>query len=328
MAWVAMSLLALGALVLGAAGARERGATFHWCVTGKQAGAVDLSPTPIRRDAVIFYEHAFGIIPRYWKGSMERGGVPQNADLAAHSTKMRADIEAAIPDPNWVGYGIIDLEAWGPMWEHAVQEQRDQSIRQARERHPELSARDVERVARADYERGARLLLEGTLRECRRFRPGVKWGVYGWPTQPFKPSMDRLGWLWEASGAVFPSCYVVYKSKVGGVHFQGTAPPEEWVGWTRDEVTLARRAAGSEKEVIVTVWMRYHEINAIHGGQFLERADLETMIREPFRHGADGLVFWDVIDTPEMASRYSDYVRDHAARVIRSVVADAGGVGR
>lgn len=313
---IASILLAAAAFICLLAAAPATAPTFHWAVRGRLAADLDLSLTPIRRDAVIYYEHEFGLIPRFWKGTPERGGIPQNVNMPAHLAKLRLDIERAMPQTNHQGFGVIDLEAWGPLWIWASDEAKEMSRTQARQRHPERPPSDIERIARADYELGARTLLETTLRECRAIRPLVRWGFYGWPDPQFAPHLERLQWLWDASTAFFPVCYVVYKSAADGQHQKGAAPPAEYTDDTRSKVEICRRVAGPGKPVIAAVWVRYHEINSVLGGQFLEPPDLQTMFATPLAAGADGFVFWDVLDTPEMLARYRSYLAANLAPLL------------
>lgn len=291
--------------------------TFHWCVTGPFRDQIDLSGTPIRDDAAIFYEHDFGLIPRFWKGKPERGGVPQAVDMNAHLAKLRKDIEKQMPNPDFSGYGIIDLEAWGPLWEHATEEYHQLSISIAQRNHPERPRHEIERIARANYELGARNLLEKTLRECKAIRPRVKWGFYSWPDLEHGPNLERLSWLWDACTALFPTCYTIYKGKEGGQHLEGYAPPREHVEDWKARIALHRRIAGPTKPVIAVVWVRYHEINGVFGHQYLEPDDLRRMIRTPLDAGAEGLVFWDVVTSEAMAREYQRYLTGQVVPALR-----------
>jgi hyaluronoglucosaminidase len=290
--------------------------TFHWAVAGTHAPHIDLASTSIRKDAVVFYEHLFGLIPRFWQGKPERGGIPQNADLNAHLAKLRLDIERAMPGREWEGLGIIDLEAWVPLWSHASDSARDMTRAQVARRHPNRSPADVERIARADYELAARTFLEATLKECRATRPHARWGFYGWPDPAFAPELDKLQYLWDASTAFFPVCYVVYQSDAAGQHQRGTAPPDEFIDDARRRIDICRKVAGADKPVLASVWVRYHDINPVLGGQFLNESDLRTMLDTPLAAGADGFVFWDMVDTLELASQYRAYITRKLAPAI------------
>jgi hypothetical protein len=308
-----------------AAGER-RAPVFLWCATGSHAERVNLSATPLRPTAVVFYEHQLGLIPRFWKGEAERGGVPQAADLAAHAKKVRADVEARIPDPRFVGYGIIDLESWGPLWEFAGKEYHDLSIALVRRQSPGRTPEQVERLARAAYDLAARRLLEETLRVCKEMRPLVRWGFYGWPYRGYEAHTARLTWLFESVNAIYPECYTVWKAKPGGGHGDGHADPSEYTTDTRGKMDLATRLAPG-KPVLVLVWARYHEINGFFGGRFLEEADLEAMVRTPLEAGADGLIFWDSIVSEEVAREYGPYLETRLGPALRAA-ANRTGSGR
>lgn len=312
--------LAVGAILCVAGDVRgggEKRSSRHWCVTGSHAKAVDLAGTGIADDAVIFYEQEFGIIPRYWKGKMEHGGVPQEADLNAHIAKVRRDVVREIPNPNWSGCAIIDLEAWGPLWEPAAEEYKRQSITLAARNHPTRSRYEVERLAKANYESAARRLILATIRECKSLRPRAKWGFYSWPYPEWGAETGRLAWLWNEVTAMYPVCYVVYKSAEGGRHEEGFAPPGEYEEHCRNLLALHRRLAESRKPVLPMVWVRYHEINKVFDGQFLDQRDLERMLRLPIEEGGDGLVFWDHIASESMAREYGVYMRDRVAPLLR-----------
>lgn len=270
----------------------------------------------------MLYEHVFGVIPRIHKGKIENGGIPQQADLNAHLAKVRRDVAQAIPDPNWSGYAIIDLEAWDPLWEGTAKEYHEASIRLARQSHPGRSENDIRRLAKASYEEAARTFLERTLRECRSLRPRAKWGYYAWPWPHHEPAAARLKWLWDGSTALFPNCYMVYKSAAGGKHTEGLAPPEEYEQEARKKVELARRLAGPNKPVIALIWPRYHDINAVFGKQLATREDLERMLRVPREAGADGVAFWESFDTEESAREYAGYFREVLVPALR------GGAGQ
>lgn len=297
----------------------RRPPTFSWCVTSPEQHRIDLRGTPIQNTAVIFYEHDFGLLPRFWKGKPERGGVPQAVDMNAHLAKLRIDIDKEIPDPNWAGYAIIDLETWGPLWEYTVEESHQLSISIARRNHPERPQRDVERVARANYESASRNLLEKTLAECKRLRPRAKWGFYDWPNPAHGANLSKLDWLWDATTAFFPVCYTVYKAAPNGVHKEGFAPPEEHLSHVKSAVEYVRKVAGPERPVIALVWVRYHEINPVFGHKFLDKNDLERMLRAPLDAGADGLAFWDAIGTKELADEYREYLRRSLVPALRDL---------
>ncbi|EPB68893.1 hyaluronoglucosaminidase [Ancylostoma ceylanicum] len=69
---------------------------------------------------VIFYEFVFGTYP-YYKGYKENqpvnGGTPQNCSLEQHLEIIKKNITERIPDENFDGLAIVDLEEWRPLFD-------------------------------------------------------------------------------------------------------------------------------------------------------------------------------------------------------------------
>ncbi|RCN41619.1 hyaluronoglucosaminidase [Ancylostoma caninum] len=69
---------------------------------------------------VIFYEFVFGTYP-YYKGYNENqpinGGTPQNSSLKEHLEVVKKNITDRIPDENFNGLAVVDLEEWRPLFD-------------------------------------------------------------------------------------------------------------------------------------------------------------------------------------------------------------------
>ncbi|RCN24143.1 hypothetical protein ANCCAN_30167, partial [Ancylostoma caninum] len=69
---------------------------------------------------VIFYEFVFGTYP-YYKGYNENqpinGGTPQNSSLKEHLEVVEKNITDRIPDENFNGLAVVDLEEWRPLFD-------------------------------------------------------------------------------------------------------------------------------------------------------------------------------------------------------------------
>ncbi|EFO85875.1 CRE-CHHY-1 protein [Caenorhabditis remanei] len=139
------------------------------------------------REFAIFYEHSFGKIP-YFKGQNvsdpQNGGLPQLGDLEAHLVEAEKNINETIPDENFSGIAVLDIEEFRPMWElswgvFAVY--KTESIRLTRQQYPYWSQKQIEWQAERDYEKACQKFFIETIRLGRRLRPNAKWGYYLFP---------------------------------------------------------------------------------------------------------------------------------------------------
>lgn len=294
---------------------------FHWIDSGKLGDRIDLHAIPIRRDAVIFYEHQFGVYPRYWKSHKEHGGAPQVVNLNAHLAKARKDIRQKIPDPNWSGYAILDFESWFAGWEWCPPEIREQSKDIVRQRQPEFNEAQVERWAIAEYERAAERYLIETLRVCHEERPRAKWGFYGVPYG--EPASATAARVFAHADALFPNAYMGNRGVDRDVK---PGPGETFHDWNRASitrrVTRAREAAGG-KPVMAFVWLLYHNNNKTYGGQILLQPDLELMLRAPIEARADGLIFWGHIDNPEILRRQQADLTRRVGPILEQILTES-----
>ncbi|KIH64301.1 hyaluronoglucosaminidase [Ancylostoma duodenale] len=69
---------------------------------------------------VIFYENRFGLCPYYKAYDPSQpinGGLPQNISIENHLAVVEKQIKGAIPDENFNGIAVIDIEQWRPLYE-------------------------------------------------------------------------------------------------------------------------------------------------------------------------------------------------------------------
>lgn len=89
---------------------------------------------------VIFYERKFGLCPYYNNSDPNQpvnGGLPQNLSLADHLAAVEQQIQVAIPNPNFSGPAVIDLEEWRPLYKMNWGSQRvyrNQSVKLVQEK--------------------------------------------------------------------------------------------------------------------------------------------------------------------------------------------------
>ncbi|NXI52447.1 HYAL3 protein, partial [Chloroceryle aenea] len=161
------------------------------------------------QNITIFYKNKFGLYPYLsQQGVPHNGGIPQQVSLSAHLARATVDIHRLLR-PAFRGLAVVDWEEWRPLWAQNWGAKR---------------TRQQLRLARSEFERTAQALMEETLLLGRTLRPGGLWGFYRFPDclnsnwakeanytgrcQPAEMRRNnRLGWLWAASAALYPSIY-------------------------------------------------------------------------------------------------------------------------
>jgi hypothetical protein len=283
---------------------------YWWHVTGKSADAVLFPGAPFRTDVAFLYEHDAGQYPRIYKGREEHGGVPQRANLSAHLAELARDIQRDIPDLNFSGWAVLDYEAWDPVWELTKPEYREASKEIVRRNSPGRPDADVERLAKANYESGAKRFMLDTLKEAKRLRPKAKWGYYAFPWPSYAVYQQKTQWLWDASDALFPCLYADKQglpnsaAKIGPLQREVTVYQSD----LRGRIALCKRFAPG-KPVIALLWVRYDGIGSPIFGQFVNDDDLSAMLTVPKAAGADGAIFWNQAQSPAEATDLNRFVR-------------------
>ncbi|KAG8237240.1 hypothetical protein J437_LFUL017350, partial [Ladona fulva] len=185
------------------------------------------------KTSVILYDP--GVFPALLKEERDRkvkmternGGVPQNGNLTMHLEKFKADVENVIPDAKFSGIAVIDIEYWRPVWRQnwdSLDIYRQLSRETEKIKHPSWTDGQIEKEAKSNFEKYARIFMEETLKLARELRPGGKWGYYAFPhcfNYDLMPSCnktvmdenDQIHWLFEASSAIFPSVYLSDKNE-------------------------------------------------------------------------------------------------------------------
>jgi hypothetical protein len=317
----------LASLVL-AAGVRAQPATdgsfrVHWGVAGHPAKTVDLSFAPIRRDAVVFYEHLFGHFPASGPQVIEQHPGGWSAYMAGHLAKVGMDVAVQIPDQDWTGLAIIDYESWMPYWighpEVVRQSWRNFITTQRPQLVHGLTGEPREQVFRQTYLQASRAFWQATLDECKRLRPRATWGFYHLPQTPYwawlcddancvsdrenlrRANDEELGWLYDAVDAHFPSLYTHYRSESEPRRFSGENTAAENELYFRRNLEESSRV-GRGKPIIPFVWYRYHpQSGGINSSPFLNDVNLRQMFTIPRDMGCPGVVLWGWV--PDEASR-------------------------
>lgn len=249
----------------------------------------------------IFYAEKLGLYPHYTsRGEAVNGGVPQNCSLDEHLRAARQDIRADIPDADFPGLAVVDIESWRPVWERnwdSKQVYWEASRSLVRSRHPDWSPAQVEAAARREFEDAARKFMEETVKLGQEERPGGLWGYYGFPDcynnndgsnytgecpVVERKRNDELLWLWNASSALYPDIYLSLLQR--GLH-------REVLLYTRHRILEAMRAGAQVAPSAPPVYP-YSRIVYTYTLEFLSQEHLVYTIGESAALGSAGVVLW------------------------------------
>uniref|UniRef100_A0A1V1WC22 Hyaluronidase n=1 Tax=Superstitionia donensis TaxID=311983 RepID=A0A1V1WC22_9SCOR len=177
----------------------------------------------------LIYESGIGKYPHIdpKKGDVN-GGLPRLDSLDEHLKLAEKDIQKIIPNPNFNGLGIIDWEAWRPIWEYhwgSLGVYKNKTLDLVKKEHPSWSKQIIESTAKNLWESTAKQWMLKTLELAKNLRPHGMWCYYLFPDcynyfgkdQPsqffcnnmIKSNNDRLSWMWDASAALCPSIYFI-----------------------------------------------------------------------------------------------------------------------
>lgn len=192
--------------------------------------AVSSAVPRVQFGAIFECPHPCGLLPSYdaATGVATNGGIPQLANLTLHLDTLRATFDkyVAAADTRWID---LDFESWNPVWGRnppaPAGYTQNASIALARQQHPTwTNATQIEAQAKADYEAAAVALLVKTIQYVRSIRPGLKIGLYGFPTRYYwqgynstdgdalRLENDQLFGIWCNLDGLFPSVYQFYDS--------------------------------------------------------------------------------------------------------------------
>ena len=146
------------------------------------------------------------------------GGVPQAADLAAHTAQVKVDVANMIPDEHFDGILVVDYEAWRPLFSECCD-----SLSLYREYFARLvradpawpagqNASEVAAEAERRFNAGAKTFFVATVAAIRGVRPHARVGFYsqridGSNSTAGMESNAELAWLWEIVDVLCPSIY-------------------------------------------------------------------------------------------------------------------------
>ncbi|XP_034033236.1 hyaluronidase-4 isoform X2 [Thalassophryne amazonica] len=266
------------------------------------------------QNVTIFYANRLGYYPYVTpQGTTVHGGVPQNCSLDLHLFKAYKDIKHFIPAEDFRGLAVIDWEFWRPQWRrnwHKKDIYRRKSMELTAKAYINVTAVQVEELARKRFEKSARTFMQRTIQLGMHLRPSGLWGFYLYPDchnynlhehnyKGFCPLSEKLSnnellWLWNSSSALFPSVAIRknHANSINNLYFAQHR--------IRESLRVASLTA-KEYDLPTYVYLRlgYRE-DAL---AFLTMKDLIHTIGESAALGAAGFVIWG--DLNLTSSRYN-----------------------
>ncbi|XP_041852114.1 hyaluronidase-4 [Melanotaenia boesemani] len=255
------------------------------------------------QNVTIFYANRLGNYPYYAPhGSAIHGGLPQNCSLDQHLLKAYQDITHFIPAQDFRGLAVIDWEFWRPQWSrnwHKKDIYRRKSKELTMKAYVNVTAAQVEELARRRFEKSAKMFMQQTIQLGTRLRPNALWGFYLYPDChnynlheknytglcPLHERVrnDELIWLWNSSTALFPSVAIrkSHTDSISNLQFSQHR--------IRESLRIASLTS-KEFDLPTYVYLRlgYRE-DAL---AFLTTKDLIHTIGESAALGAAGFVIW------------------------------------
>ncbi|KAL6735703.1 hypothetical protein Aduo_006117 [Ancylostoma duodenale] len=253
---------------------------------------------------VIFYEFIFGNYP-YYKDYDENkpinGGTPQNCPLQDHLDVAKKNITDRIPEVDFDGLAIIDLEEWRPIFNQNFYGLktvfRNQSIALAKANNPSVTGdAEILKLAEKEFNDAARKFFVETIKLGRDLRKKAKWGYYGFPycnynagekgeyecSKRYRDWNDEMMFIFNESKALYPSIYLGFK-----------ASSEQRFRYVQAILKEARRIAKKftpPLPIYAYTKIEYDPLNKID--EFYNDNDLCATIKQPADLGIDGIIFW------------------------------------
>ncbi|KAM6425237.1 LOW QUALITY PROTEIN: hyaluronidase-4-like [Rhynochetos jubatus] len=175
------------------------------------------------QNVTIFYFNRLSCYPWTSQEVPVNGGLPQNFSLQTYPEKAGCNINYYTPAKHFSALAITDWYYWGPQWpcDWDVKDiYRRKSRKLITKMEGNISAKDVEHLARVSFEKGAKAFMKETIALRMEGRPTGLWGYlypdchdYNFRDQNYTGSCSKgevlrkneLSWLWDSSAVLYPS---------------------------------------------------------------------------------------------------------------------------
>ncbi len=276
---------------------------FHWNVY--RSGPA-LKPPPIFADDVKLITDWMLAFPELKPDlSTVNGGIPQLAKVS-ETKAVLVSYQQFLGAQDFNGWIVLDFEKHFPQWERIEQRYKDASIAYARLMHPKMLQKNVEALAKSQWESASLKYWLEVIKIVRELRPKAKvayfdlmqrsyWLSYLDPVAgaELRRVNNKVNALHRASDGVLVDIYQFYPSGTvplapGEMRYEDNQRYVE--GNIKEGLRLGKLA---KKPVYAYAWHRYHDSAApAFAFKFVRSQDMALQLTYPLTLGANGSFLW------------------------------------
>ncbi|CEF70836.1 Aldolase-type TIM barrel domain and Glycoside hydrolase, superfamily domain and Hyaluronidase family-containing protein [Strongyloides ratti] len=277
---------------------------------------------------VVLYERDIGRYP-YIKMDNEsqyeehNNGLPQKVNMSEHLKQLEKKIEEIIPDKNFSGLGVIDIEEWRPTYDSnwsSKRVYRNESIKIVLARNSTLNSTEAEKLAIKEFNKAAADFFIETIKKCKELRPNAKWGFYGFPT--CNENAENRGWnfcfpnisnqiipILNHTDVLYPSPYIVPG--------QNYSIKDKFVNAVLDEtqriVEEIIKIGGNKKKIYMYNKIEVDQQNVNYENiEFYDPYYLCIVYNRAIDYNIDGVIVWT---TSQNMSKRCQYIKKYVDNV-------------
>nr|QHO60718.1 salivary hyaluronidase [Sergentomyia schwetzi] len=279
-----------------------------------------------------------GLWPSLEHGKIINGGMPHHGNLTLHLDELEKYIEKNIPR-NYTGLAVVDMESWRPVfrqntgwmlvYRNLTQEEvqlENPSLAKALQDDPtnKRLMNELFHKAAKIFEPNAKEFMEMSLEKLKKWRPGTKWGYYGFPycfnmygnTNATRREMcpdivqkenNVTKWLFQAYNHWFPSVYVPEEN------FSVDERRQLVQGRVKEFLRL-KQMFNPRANIYPYVWFTYNLKD-----NYLTEEDLKNTLSTLKKGKMDGAVIWGSsknVNSQNLCQELRDYINGTMRKVI------------
>ncbi|XP_076466175.1 hyaluronidase conohyal-P1-like [Babylonia areolata] len=212
---------------------------------------------------------------------------------------------------NFTGLGVLDFETWRAIYITnfgSMKRYKQESVKLAKRRHPELQNSMLNRVAEREWEEAARRVMSSKLAIGQTLMPGGHWGYYNYPRawdgNSSPAQNNKIEWLWRQATGLYPSIYLTNPN-------QPTSSKIQRVQKAMGEAVRIQNTF-SPPNTAIYAYSNLQQGNNI----FFNESHLNVTVRLPADMGASGIVLWGSSSYYKQARTQCQRLQNHLRTVL------------